>query len=78
MRLVPNFVLKGLCLLLDNVTMCLGIVQCTEVGFTRFPSGRLHSLFCFVLEWPLSSSRNIISQQATSCFSLAKKMQPIE
>ena len=53
MRLVPNFVLKGLCLLLDNVTMCLGIVQYTEVGFTRFPSGRLHSLRCFVLEWPL-------------------------
>ena len=36
MRLVPNFVLKGLCLLLDNVTMCLGIVQCREVGITRF------------------------------------------
>ena len=54
MRLVPNFVLKGLCLLLDNVTMCLGIVQCTEEGFTHFPSGPLHSLHCFVLEWPLS------------------------
>jgi hypothetical protein len=53
-RLVPNFVIKGLCLLQDNVTMCLVIVQCTEVGFTRFPSGQLHSLHSFVLEWPLS------------------------
>ena len=49
-RHVPNFVLKRLCLLQDDATMCLGIVQCTEVGCTRFPSGRLHSLHCFVLE----------------------------
>ena len=42
-RRVPNFVLKRMCLLQDDATMCLGIVQCTEVGFTRFPSGRLHS-----------------------------------
>ena len=34
-RLVPNFVSKQLCLLRDNVTMCLGIVQCTEGGFTK-------------------------------------------
>ena len=45
-RLGHNFVLKRLCLLRDNVTMCLRIVQCTEVGFKveKFLKGNLYSI----------------------------------